>query len=338
MSGMQPPYASFEPRLREAADRWARGFGGVGVVLGALRGGERAVVGAGVDEAALFEIGSITKVFTALALADMALAGELSLDTPACELLPASVAWPAVAGREITLADLASHRSGLPSSPPGLIRHALRHWGDPYRCFSVDALYEALARTRLKRPPGDRFRYSNFGFGVLGHALARAAGVSWEELVQRRVCAPLGLRDTHAAVPTEKVLRLAQGHNRRGRPVPAWTMPEGIAGAGALRSTADDLLTLLSAGLRPESTSLRPAIELARRKQQRISRRAAVGLGWLMVAPRRAPRILWHGGGTGGFRTYAGLTPDGDAAVVALSCSRRQPLRLGGRLLKELGR
>jgi D-alanyl-D-alanine-carboxypeptidase/D-alanyl-D-alanine-endopeptidase len=337
MSGMQVPYASFEPELPSAAGDWVGRFGGVGLAVGALVGEARAVVGVGVDPGALFEIGSISKAFTGLALADMAVKGEVALDAPARELLPEAVHWPAAVGREITLADLASHSSGLPSGPPGLMREALRHWRDPYARFGVDVLYEALADTRLKRAPGERFRYSNFGFALLGHALARTAGGSWEELVTTRVCAPLGLDDTHASVPAEKLSRLAAGHTRRGGEVPAWTMPEGIAAAGALRSTAGDLLAFLRAHLEPGSTALGRAIELARRPRKRISRRAAVGLGWLMLAPRRGPRIVWHSGGTGGFRAYAGLAPDrGRTAVVTLSSSRRAPDRLGERLLKRL--
>jgi serine-type D-Ala-D-Ala carboxypeptidase/endopeptidase len=334
-----------EAELRGSAEDFVGRFGGISLALGAQVGETRATVGvrrgrgtAAPGVYAVFEIGSITKVFTALALADMAREGVLELETPARELAP-SAPWPEPVGREITLADLACHGSGFAGTPLRLLLHVLPQWNDPYVDFDVARLYDALDHMRPKRAPGERFEYSNLNYGLLGHLLARAAGCSWEQLVAARVCEPLGLRDTHPTVPPLKLGRLERGHNRRGRPVPAWTMPDGIAGAGALHSTVDDLLTFLGAHLRPGSTALGPAIELARRPRLRIGRRAAVGLGWLMVAPRRGPRIIWHSGGTGGFRSYVGLAPDGGrTAVAALSGSKRSPDRLGDRLVKRLDR
>ena len=198
------PERQIERMLHDVLARAARAGKHVGLVAGVrANGGEsyagygRAVAGGAriPDAHSIFEIGSITKVFTALALADMAEEGLVSLDDPVESLLP-GVAVPTRGGRVVTLADLASHTSGLPRLPPGLLRKARNDPANPYASFSDEDLESSLGRTRLRRKPGTRFRYSNFGAGVLGHALALRCGCSYEQLIRERVCEPLGLDDT----------------------------------------------------------------------------------------------------------------------------------------------
>src|SRR5215207_4670432 len=229
----------------------------MGLVIGWLADGEQRVAGYGrlridtqdtPDGGTIFEIGSVTKVFTGLLLADLAEQGMVGLDDPLASYLPASARILTSGGRQITLGDLASHAGGLPRDPKGTLGRWLGNRHNPYAGLSVEELYAGLARTRLRRRLGQRVKYSNLGAGLLGQALARAAGQSYEALVRQRICRPLGMPDTLITATGEQAARLAIGHTRRGRPTAPFQLP-ALAGAGALRSTAADLLCLLRATL-----------------------------------------------------------------------------------------
>ncbi len=278
----------------------------------------------------IFEIGSITKVFTATLLADMARDGLLGIDDRVSLHLPAGVELPSK-GREITLADLSSHRSGLPGLPRGLLLPAMTtRRRNPYADWDAARLEEAIQRTRPRRAPERRARYSNYGVGLLGYLLARRAGTSYEELVQQRICRPLGLRDTGTEVDGG---RLAIGHTRGASPTPHWDLA-ALVGAGGLRSTATDLLAFLRLHA---DRSERPLAVAARETQRPRARLGAahVGLGWLLLAPRDRLRfeLLLHEGGTGGFRAFAGLSPERRVAVVVLTNQAQAVGRLGLRLI-----
>ena len=154
----------------------------IGLAVGAFVGSHTVVHATGpVTGESLFQIGSVTKVFTALALADAVERGELAMDTPLAALLPESPT--SRAGAAITLGHLATHTSGLPRLPPGLLRRALRHRSDPYRDITTEDLLSALAAARLRSKPGTRIWYSNFGAALLGQALSRHAGQAYAELL-----------------------------------------------------------------------------------------------------------------------------------------------------------
>lgn len=331
--------------MRELVEQAAeRGGKHVGLVVGAVRAdGERAVAGTGrtrlpdgprPDADTVFEIGSITKVFTALLLAEAVVRGELTLDTPLRAVLP-EVAVPARDGVEITLEHLATHTSGLPRLPmstaDALRRQFRARDEDPYAHLDRTAVLARLERTRLRRTPGTgRFAYSNFGAGLLGHALVAAAGApDYGRLVQERICTPLGLVDTVQVVDPARAAREANGHRGRGRPTGHWAVA-GLPGAGALRSTATDVLTFLRAQLRPDATPLAPAITLTH-----AERHPGIGLGWLRLG--RADRVLhWHNGGTGGFRAFAGFSARDGVGAVVLANDTRTPDGLAVDLLRRL--
>jgi CubicO group peptidase (beta-lactamase class C family) len=331
--------------VAELAEQAMRSGGRVGLVVGCLQGGEQRVAGYGrvrsdahgtPDGATILEIGSITKVFTGLLLADLAEQGLVDLDDPLRRHLPASVEVPTFAGHEITLGDLASHASGLRRDPKGTLRRWLDDRRNPYAGLSVEELYDGLARTRLRRRPGERVKYSNLGAGLLGEALARAAGQPYEELVRERICRPLGMPDTAVTLNGEQADRLATGHTRRGRPAPPLQLP-ALAGAGALHSTATDMLCFLRANLDPASTPLASQLERTQRPRAGVAKRLEVGLGWMIAhTPRAAGPLLWHNGGTGGFRSFVALARDTNSAVVVLSNTARSVDRLGLRLHKAL--
>jgi serine-type D-Ala-D-Ala carboxypeptidase/endopeptidase len=320
-----------EPIVTELLARHARRH--VGVAVGVIRGDETWTTGRSADARTIFEIGSVTKVFTATVLAAMVEDGVLRLDEPVQRYLPPGVELP-VRGRPITLSDLATHTAGLPSRPRGLLRRALRNRRNPWASFSVADLYAGLPSTRV-REPGRRLRYSNLGSGLLGHVLTARAGCDYEELVVRWICRPLGLEDTRVSVPEAALERFAQGHDRRGRPVPHWDLP-ALAGAGALRSTVADMLRFLRLHLGEGEPALTRAAALTHPPRVRRGR-TAIGLGWFRFPLRGSGHeALIHNGGTGGFRTFAGFVPATRTAVVALASSARSVDRLGFQILERM--
>ncbi len=266
------------------------------------------------DADTVFEIGSITKVFTSLILADMVGRGEVKLDDPVAKFLPASVKLPERDGKKITLIDLSNQVSGLPRMPDNF---KPADGADPYVDYGPDRLYEFLSRYQLTRSIGEKYEYSNLGVGLLGHALALEAGVGYEELVRRRVLEPLGMSDTAIALPERLKARLATGTGPNLSPVKNWNF-DAIAGAGALRSTARDMLKFLTAAMDLRETPLRGAFYLMRKMLRPTGTPGLeIAMGW-HVWDRYGTAIVWHNGGTGGYRSWAGFDPDKKAGVVVL--------------------
>jgi serine-type D-Ala-D-Ala carboxypeptidase/endopeptidase len=296
----------------------------VGMVVGVIEPQGRRIVAHGSSDQhdprplngeTVFEIGSVPKVFTALVLADMARRGEVALDDPVAKYLPTDVKVPSRAGRSITLQDLATHTSGLPGMPDNF---PATDPVNPYADYSVKQLYHFISNYQLTRDIGAAFEYSNLGAGLLGHALARHAAMDYETLVRSRVLAPLGMTSTAIALSPELKARLAPGHDAQLRTVPNWDLPT-LAGAGALRSTANDLLAFLAATLGHAESPLAPAMTsmLAVRRPAGTPG-SAVALGW-MVMTRGDNELIWHNGGTGGYRSFAGYLRKARVGVVVLS-------------------
>ena len=304
---------------------------GAGIVVGLLdANGIRRIVALGVDTGAVFEIGSITKVFTASVLSDMVARREVKLDDPVANYLPRAVHMP-VRGRPISLLDLATQVSGLPRLPDNL---APRDQSNPYADYSVQQMYEFLSRYQLPRDPGATYEYSNLGVGLLGHALALKAGMSYEQLVKRRILAPLGMRETAITFTPAMRARLAPGHDGEGNVVPNWDLPT-LAGAGALRSTARDMLTFLAANLDTSATPMARALRQTHNPRHATANaNLKVGLAWHILS-RPVGNIVWHNGGTGGYRTFAGFDPARRISVVVLSNVNRSVDDLGYHLLDE---
>lgn len=295
---------------------------GVGIVAGLLDAGGARIVAFGqsgngrpLDGKTVFEIGSISKVFTSLILADMVRRGEVALDDPVATYLPPTVKVPARSGRQITLLDLATQSSGLPRMPANF---APKDPANPYADYTTAELYAFLSSYELPRDPGARYEYSNLGFAVLGGALAQRAGKSWEALVQERIIGPLGLRDTRVSLPASMRSRLAAGH-ADGKPAANWDLG-AFAPAGALRSTADDMLRFIAAAM--DSAGPLAADFRATEQSRRVITpgRLEIGLGWhiLRIDGRT---VVWHNGGTGGYHAFAGFEPATGRGVVLLANS-----------------
>jgi serine-type D-Ala-D-Ala carboxypeptidase/endopeptidase len=274
-----------------------------------LRGGvvESASAGPVADDA-VFELGSITKAVTGLLLADAVVRGEATLQTSLADCLPG--ASPA---SRIMLGDLAAHTAGLPRLPLAFVRrNGLFNLTDPYADTTVAELVEDLARVRLRSP---RMRYSNFGAALLGQALAALAGLPYEQLVEERVLQPLGVEQVWArdAPP------VAQPHDRRGRPVPAWTFG-AYAPAGCLWGSARGALALSMACLNPPA-AMADAVALALTPRGRRGQIES-GLGWIrspIIKPDR--QMWWHNGGTHGSRVFTGFRQGTGEAVAAVTNS-----------------
>ncbi|MFF4380039.1 serine hydrolase domain-containing protein [Kitasatospora sp. NPDC001547] len=339
--------------VQQTADRLAGRH--VGAVVAGLAGGAVEIRGAGrtgpgggvPGPRTLFDIGSVTKVFTSLALARLALGGTVRLDDPLAEVLTGAsggrATVPARGPEPVTLRHLATHTSGLPRLPRGMAVQALLspNKPDPYADCTAERVLDGLARTRLRAVPGRSFRYSNLGAGLLGLALAQRSGVGYEELVAREVCAPLGLVDTCVRPDEEQAARLAHGHTPGGRPVPYWSFA-ALPGMGGLRSTAADLVVFLRAQLaagREPDAALSPAIALTRETRHRVNPFAWVHLGWLghrLHTQQGGHLQIWHNGGTGGFSSFVAFDPEKQVGVVVLANTRRSADPAGTALLRGL--
>lgn len=292
------------------------------VVVGVTRGGERTVVSAGTvggaapDAHTPYEIGSVSKVLTSLALADAVTQGETTLDTPVADLLGSPVG--AHADGPIRLVDLATHTSGLPridmvmGFTPGF------DMADPYAGYSTDSLRATVARFVPETAPGATYAYSNLGAGLLGYALATRAETSYEDLVGQRVLTPLGMAETWITASPEASAQLAPAHGAQGEPVPWWTWTDASAGAGAWRSTASDMLTLLEAVLVPDSTPLADALGLALSEHHDAGQPQSIGLAWHSVQTPHG-RMWWHNGMVGGSAAFVAAIPDANLGVVVLA-------------------
>ena len=212
---------------------------------------------------------------------------------------------------------------------------------DPYAEVTAADLFSFLKSYELKRDPGESFAYANLGAGLLGTALARRAGTTYEELILARICRPLGMRDTRITLDPANALRLARPYTSKGKPAIPWTF-DAFAGAGALRSTADDMLVFARAnlGLADVPGTLRKALDEARVPRTAADREGvSLGLGWLVFAPKakpKRPEVAWHNGGTGGFRSFLGVARDAKVAVVVLSNSDASVDALGLGVLDRL--
>jgi D-alanyl-D-alanine-carboxypeptidase/D-alanyl-D-alanine-endopeptidase len=289
----------------------------VGIVVGVIEPTGRRVVSYGnlangdprtLDGDTIFEIGSVTKVFTSLVLADMVNRKEVTLDDPAAKYLPENVKLPERNGKSITLLDLSMHRSGLPPLPNNL---------KPGADYSTEDLYQFLSGYTLPRDPGSEYEYSNLGAGLLGHLLACHAGMNYESLIGSRITRPLSMPDTSIALTSSMNQRMATGHSSMLAPVANPDLPTPLAGAGGLRSSANDMLTFMEAFLGYRKSPLAPAMK-AMLEVRRPAGQATIGLGWIIMSAH-GREIAGHGGRTGGFCSAVGYNPEEHTGVVVLS-------------------
>jgi CubicO group peptidase (beta-lactamase class C family) len=282
----------------------------VGMVAVTLQDGRREVATYGragtpddrpLDADSVFEIGSITKVFTALLLADMVQRREVALDDPVVSLFPAGTRLPEK-GKPFTLLDLATYTSGLPRMPGNFHPQDSRN---PYADYTAAMMMEFLASYVMEHEPGTHYEYANLGFALLGQALATRAGRPYEALVIERICAPLGLDDTRITLTPSMKARRVQAHDATLFATPDWEF-QVFAGAGALHSTANDLCRFVEAAMGLRDTPLNEAFALLLSTRRPAYKPAPdVALGWF-VASGKVDEIVWKDGATGGTCSFIG--------------------------------
>ena len=263
-----------------------------------------------ITENTLFEIGSVTKTFTAILLAKMVRQKMVRLDQPVQSLLPAGVTLASLNGKAITLSHLATHVSGLPRMPTNF---RPKNMNNPYVDYSKEKLYQFINTWKPTRAPGARYEYSNVGLGLLGHVLALKAGKPYEELLKAWVLKPLGLRHTSISLTGLVALKRAHGHDGDRNPVPNWEW-KVLAPCGGLWSTLGDLVHYVRLNLGLSPSSLAPSLTLTQQKQ-RPRRSGHMGLAWHIDTPGSH----LHTGGTGGFASFVGFNRAKTLGVVILA-------------------
>ena len=342
--------ATFDPKLRNLVRARAQDLISsrktAGLVVGLLTKQGSMVIGFGTtgredaskpDGRTLFEIGSITKVFTALLLADLAEKGKVKLETPLRTLLPDGQKLPRHTGGEITLLDLATHTSGLPRMP------TMKDLRDPFAAQNAQVVHAFLASLADKPAGSPRYSYSNLGFGVLGHTLGTVARLPYEQLLKNNICKPLGLRDTGITLTRTQKNRLARGHQADVRrddplsPTGRWNFAD-LEGCGAIVSSVDDLLIFLQHQAAITKSPLRKIMDASQQQRRdRPGKRSSVALGWhLEGRPDDTDSIIWHNGGTNGYTSFAGFFKKPQVGLVILNNSNWSVTAMGFEILKRL--
>jgi serine-type D-Ala-D-Ala carboxypeptidase/endopeptidase len=268
------------------------------------------------DADSVFEIGSITKVFTAILLADMADRGEVKLDDPAAKHLRAGVRLPERNGKAITLLDLSTQSSGLPRLPDNM---KPANPMNPYADYTTEQLFEFLGRYELTRDIGAQFEYSNLGVGLLGQALAMRSGKTYEQLVKERILDPLHMDHTGVTLTPWMQSHLAKGYSAGGMVMPNWDLP-ALAGAGALRSTMNDMLKFLRANLDESDARLPRLMRQTHAVRRSIGPEMSIGMNWI-IRSMNGREVAWHNGGTGGYRTWIGFDKTRKIGAIVLGNS-----------------
>ncbi len=317
MAGMPTNTGLLPERVEKAAqERIAAGMYQT-LVFGVVDGDKSEVVAFGrldngnaPDGDTVYEIGSITKTFTATLLAMDVIAGRVTLDTPVAQLLP-DFKIPSRGSNDITLGGLATQHSGLPRMPSNF---QPKDRANPYADYDAARLRAFLGRYELPRDPGASYEYSNLGFGLLGFALAQSEHTTYGAMTGEEILKPLGMTMSGTAFTDAMRVHLAAGHDDKGNAAKNWDL-DALAGAGAIRSTANDMLRYLKANMGIESSPLAAAMKLAQQPRRDITNDVRVGLAWMTTGKG----IVWHNGGTGGYRSFLGFAADRQQGVVVLA-------------------
>jgi len=334
---------SLDKEVDSLAQSFIKGKHAVGLSVSVLKDGKTWFYGYGEtekgngkvpDAATLFEIGSISKTFTATLLGMAVVTGRVRLDDPVNKYLPDSIPLLQYEGRAMMLKDLSNHTSGLPRMPSNFFDPVV-DLQDPYRNYSIERLYQFLAHVKLSRKPGSQYEYSNVAVGLLGTILGKIYDQSYEELIRQYICLPLDMHDTRVIIRKEDSASFAKGYDPGGNYTSPWNLSPAFAGAGAIRSTARDMLIYAQANfLGGAPGTLEKAIALTH--EPTFSQEAVtLGLGWHYIQPGEE-KVLFHNGGTGGFRTYLAIHPGKRFAVVMLANAAISVDKEGNELMRWL--
>ncbi|NGX28397.1 MAG: Beta-lactamase [Candidatus Anoxychlamydiales bacterium] len=283
-----------------------------------------------IDENAIFETGSITKIFTSLLLAQMVRNGDVKMDDPIEMYLPKGVKVPQFNGKKITFDHLATHSAGFDYMPENFIMSDMYN---PFRGYSVESLYDYLSNYELDYEPGTQYKYSNVCVGLLSHILSLLTNKEFEELVTERLLKDLQMDSTIVNILPEMEKRFPKAH-MRDKIVPHWKC-EVFEGAGALHSTPKDLARFIEANLGFYKTDLYPLLKEA--CQSRGSQEVPyldVGHEW-NISYQYKPEMIYHGGATGGHQIFIGFCPETKTGVVVCSNSCAWIYDIGRNILNK---
>ena len=290
--------------------------------------GTKTAGGQPVNEHTIYEIGSISKTFTGILLAQAVLEGKVKTDDPAQIHLPSAVKLPTKDGKQITLGHLSDHTSALARMPSNFNP---KDPANPYADYTVDQMYTFINGYTLPRDIGSQYEYSNLAQGLLGHILSLKAGTSYEALMISKIATPLGMKETKITFDDKMKQNLAMGYSQ-GEQVSNWDIPT-LAGAGAIRSSVHDMLIYLQANMGLKKSKLYPAMQLAHQaRHDKVVGGTRVGLGW-HISKGAEGDVIWHNGGTGGYRSFAGFVKETGKGVVVLTNSDKDADDLGFHLL-----
>ncbi|MGA2488891.1 MAG: serine hydrolase domain-containing protein, partial [Anaerolineales bacterium] len=267
------------------------------------------------NRSAVFEIGSITKVFTATLLAYEVEQGALRLDAPIQELVPFKLKQAQRGGVDVTLKHIANHTSGIRHQPPNLALYAFLHGHprQPFRDYTQERFERHLRRgMKLAFTPGERYRYSNMGMSLVGTILSLRNNKSYEELLQTKLFQPLGMNLSTTLVSNVQY-HVVSGLEKAGVRSPNWDM-YALSPAGGIKTCAEDFAKFVC---RQFSSS--PAIATTQEPTFKIEENYFVGLGWHIIDRTNGERWLNHGGGMLGYTANVNINVCKKCATIVLT-------------------
>lgn len=324
--------------IKQSVDAYLNNPENTGVSIGIVKGDKEYYYSYGttsnpantnIDANSLFEIGSITKIFTSIILAQDVLQHKASLEDKVSRY------FPDISNREldkVSLRDLVTHSSGLPRMATNFSA-SIKDEGNPYRSFGEQELKDYLSIATLNWEPGVKYLYSNVGVGLMGYILSQQHHLGYESLVQQKVCHPFGMYNTVMNFNGEQRKALALGHSN-GNIVSNWDFQDATAGQGALRSSAKDMVKFIKMNLFPEQSPFKDAILLTQQLQFTDKNNGRqMGMGWHMGTFRNE-KYLEHTGGTGGYRSFICVLPESKMGIIVMSNSNNDVGALGSQILK----
>ncbi len=280
-----------------------------------------------VDENTIYEIGSISKVFTGIILAEQVLNGDLKLEDEINNFLPDDINVPVMGDKNITFGNLTDHTSGLPRMPGNFTP---ANPNNPFADYTVDQMYDFITNYQAIREVGIEYEYSNLAQGLLGHLLAMNKNTTYEKLMIQSIADPLEMSDTRIEFTERMNENLALGHSG-GKLVENWDIPT-LAGAGAIRSSSSDMAKFISANLGYVNTPIIDAMKLSHEVRHDKAGKMSVAMAWHIKKGKNGD-VIWHNGGTGGYRTFAGFVKETGKGVVLLTNSSQSSDDIGFNLL-----
>lgn len=336
-----PPKKELEIKINSIVEKYLSNPENAGISIGIVKGdvekvfcygNKSKITGSPVDSNTVFEIGSITKVFTSLILANEVVNDKMDLNENISTCFPKGIVSKECS--HISLLQLATHSSGLPRLADNFWP-SVKDKKNPYNNYSESYLLEYLTIAKPYNTIGTRYNYSNVGAGLLGFILCQKKKTSYEKMVKENICYPFAMKNTSVGLNNKQLDNLALGHSK-GQTVVNWDFQDATAGQGALRSNIVDMVRFVKFNLYPQTSTLSKAVEYAQQVHfTDLSNGMKTGLGW-HIGSFYNEKYLEHTGGTGGYRSFLGICPESKIGIVILSNSDNDVSALGLEILKEL--